>query len=362
MVGRVLVPCVDLEETLAFFTSTVGMRIERISPADSPREVDLSGGGLALRLVRSVDADGSSVALELDATIDLRPGVLVAPNGTRVDVVERSRRFSLPELDESLVVSRLAEAEGFGAGRAGMGYRDLIPSRLGGRFIASHIRIAEGGEVPDYAHFHRIRFQLIYVRRGWVRVVYEDQGESFVMNPGDCVIQPPEIRHRVLESSAGLEVVEIGCPAEHDTFADHDIELPTGRVLPDRDYGGQRFVRDIAAEAMWEPWRVAGYEVRQTEVTEATDGLAGVRTIRPGAAGSADVARVTHDGEFAFYFVLDGSIDLAVEHRTESLVGGDSVAVPSGLDHSWARPSSDLQLLEVTLPAAPAFTLVAADG
>ena len=40
-----------------------------------------------------------------------------------------------------------------------------------------------------------------------------------MLRPGDMVIQPPEIRHRVLESSDGLEVVEIGCPADHITIA-----------------------------------------------------------------------------------------------------------------------------------------------
>ena len=119
-------------------------------------------------------------------------------------------------------------------------YRDLIPSRLGGRYIASHITIPEGGPVADWVHFHRIAFQMIYVRRGWVRVVYEDQGEPFVMEAGDLVLQPPEIRHRVLESSPGLEVVEITCPALHETFADHDMSLPNGRVDRHRHFGGQQ--------------------------------------------------------------------------------------------------------------------------
>ena len=34
------------------------------------------------------------------------------------------------------------------------------------------------------------------------------------------------IRHRVLESSAGAEVVEVSAPAEHITMADHDLALP----------------------------------------------------------------------------------------------------------------------------------------
>ena len=91
------------------------------------------------------------------------------------------------------------------------------PGRLGGRFIASHITIPAGGPVPDYVHYHDVRYQSIHCVRGWVRVVYEDQGPPFVLEAGDCVLQPPGIRHRVLESSPGLEVVEVGSPAAHPT-------------------------------------------------------------------------------------------------------------------------------------------------
>jgi mannose-6-phosphate isomerase-like protein (cupin superfamily) len=359
--ARVLVPCAELTETLDYFMSVLGFRMERISPADGPREVDLGGHGLAIRLVRTADGDGSAVSIELSASEQLLAGVLTAPNGTVVRVVEPRPFMVMPDLAEELVVSRLAEADGFGAGRAGMGYRDLIPSRLGGRFIASHIRIAEGGLVGDYSHYHRIRFQLIYCRRGWVRVAYEDQGDPFVLNPGDCVIQPPEIRHRVLESSAGLEVIEVGCPAEHDTLADQDIELPTGRHLPERDYGGQRFVRHIAAEAQWELWRTEGYEVRRAGVAEATDGVAAVRTIRP-TGEAVDHSLTVHDGEFVFFFVLEGGVTLALDGSTEGLVGGDSVAVPSGVAHTLVDPQPGTEILEVTLPAYPNFTPATAGG
>ena len=73
---------------------------------------------------------------------------------------------------------------------------------------------------------------MIYCYKGWVRVVYDDQGPPFVMHAGDCVLQPPEIRHRVLESSPGLEVIEIGCPAQHETWADPELDLPTAEGLP----------------------------------------------------------------------------------------------------------------------------------
>src|SRR5207237_1333899 len=131
--------------------------------------------------------------------------------------------------------------DAWGRGRAGMQYRDLIPGRLGGRVIASQIRIPDGGPVADYVHHHRVRFQMIYCRRGWVRVVYEDQGPPFAMREGDCVLQPPGIRHRVLEASRGLEVIEVSAPSDHETFRDHELELPSANERRERVFSGQRF-------------------------------------------------------------------------------------------------------------------------
>jgi len=232
--------------------------------------------------------------------------------------------------------------------RAGMRYRDLIPDRQGGRFIASHIVIPEAGPVPDYVHFHRVRFQMIFCRRGWVRLVYEDQGEPFVLHAGDCVLQPPEIRHRVLESSGGLEVIEIGCPAEHETRLDHDLDLPTASHRPDRDFAGQRFVRHVAETARWERW-LDGYEQRDTGVGAATDGLAGARVLRPTANASRPAW--TADGELDLLFVLDGSVRVELDGEPIALGGGDSVCVPAGTKVVVEEPSSDLEVLEVSLPA-----------
>ena len=132
-----------------------------------------------------------------------------------------------------------------------MMYRDLIPDRLGGKLIASHIRIVEGGEVDDSIHYHKIDFQIIYCLKGAIRVVYEDQGPPFWLKPGDCVLQPPEIRHRVLEAEAGSEVIEITSPAEHETWFDHDLDLPTRSVQHHRIFKTQRFVRHLDAESRW---------------------------------------------------------------------------------------------------------------
>ena len=184
-----------------------------------------------------------------------------------------------------------------------------------------------------------------------MRVVYEDQGPPFVLQAGDCVLQPPEIRHRVLESSPGLEVIEIGSPACHETLADHDSPLPTTVVDVERDFGGQRFVRHEAAAAQWKPWRVKGFESRDLGMAAATGGLAGAQVYRP--AGAPGTGVCTHDAEFLFLFLLQGTTTLHCEgHGAQRLGAGDSFVVPAAMQHALVDCSKDVEFLEVTLPAA----------
>jgi quercetin dioxygenase-like cupin family protein len=229
-------------------------------------------------------------------------------------------------------------------------YRDLIPGRLGGAVIASHIRIEEAGPVPDLVHFHDIGFQLIFCHRGWVRVVYEDQGSPFVLNAGDCVIQPPRIRHRVLESSGDLEVIELSAPAEHLTTMDHEMELPTPVLRPDREFGGQRFRRSEARNAAWTPWRFPGFEARETGIGAATGGVAAVRVARP--TGPKTEVMTSHTAGTLFMFVLSGHVLLREEGTREHALGeGDSFVIPAGVKTGLTQCGHDLQLLEVALPA-----------
>ncbi len=345
--AEVLLPCRDLDETLAFFTGELGFRIDTIFPADDPAVAQLSGHGLNIRLDRNADAEPGSLRILCREPV---ANQLTAPNGTRVELVPADPPLVLPPVRQSFVVTEMADEAAWGVGRAGMRYRDLIPDRQGGRVIASHIRIPDGGPVPDYVHFHKIHFQMIFCYRGWVRVVYEDQGPPFVMQAGDCVLQPPEIRHRVLESSAGLEVIEIGVPAEHMTCVDHELMLPTAELRPTRDFGGQRFVRHEAASATWHPWRLDGFEARDTGIGTATDGLAGAKVARLAGLSPAEPAIYRHDGEFAFLFVLDGGMTLQAE-ANHILKAGDSVVLPAGPGYGISGCTDDVELLEVTLPA-----------
>jgi mannose-6-phosphate isomerase-like protein (cupin superfamily) len=188
-----------------------------------------------------------------------------------------------------------------------------------------------------------------------VRLVYEDQGEPFVLDAGDCVLQPPRIRHRVLECSADLEVVEIGCPAEHQTFVEHTIELPTEQVRANREFAGQRFTRHQAAGAARRAWHRRGFEYRDLGIGEATRGLAGARVVQPlvEAAGGPSGDRLAHDTEFQFLFVLSGSVGLDGESGdVVRLERGDAVSIPGSFRWALRDPAPDLELLDVTLPAS----------
>jgi mannose-6-phosphate isomerase-like protein (cupin superfamily) len=343
-VAEVVVPCVDLDETLGFFLNSLGFRVEMITPADNPNTAIISGYGV--RLCLRSGGSGKDITLRLNST-NRKTQTLQAPNGTTVEIINSSTGVVLPELKESLVVTPLTSDASWTVGRAGMRYRDLIPSRLGGAFIASHIHIPRGGPVPDYVHFHRIKFQMIYCKRGWVRVVYEDQGESFVMNAGDCVLQPPEIRHRVLESSDNLEVIEIGAPAEHETFAEHTITLPTPTLRPDRNFSGQRFVRHIADQTPWLPWRHPGFEARNTGIDLATSGYANAMSIR--ANKKSVITESKHQKQLMFMFGLSGLaiLETSDDRETQQLEVGTSVTLPSTHNFKLEITADDTQFLLV---------------
>lgn len=305
--AKVSLDCDDLDGALKYFQDDAGFLIRSIYPADAPRVVEMSGPGLDLTL----------------------------RGGAPVETTE-----------PALIVTRMNQ-EGFGSGRAGMQYRDLIPGRFGGQFIASHIRIPEGGPVPDYVHHHHIRFQFIYCVNGWVKVVYEDQGEPMLMSAGDCFLQPPHIRHRVLESSDNMEVVEIACPAEHETFVDHEMTLPTDELRPEREFGGQKFVFHQEDNAVWQVCDVPGMEYRNTGIAYATNGVVSVVVVR--ATGECGDVSLNHSAEMRFCFLLNGSAVLQNGSATP-LEPGDSIAVPPGVDCRLENLSADIEMLEVIVP------------
>jgi len=344
--AEIRLPTQELRDDLPFYTRTLGFRLDMIYPADDPQVAVLSGHGVRLRIEKGApEAPGTLRLLTDDPGFAGGHRLLTAPNGTRIEVDALNPPLILPRTEHAFVVRRLADQAPWVIGRAGMEYRDLIPTRLGGAMIASHIRVPDG-PVPDMVHFHKVGFQLIFCVAGWVDVLYEDQGGIRRIEAGDCFIQPPGIRHKVLHSE-GVQVVEIGVPAEHVTEIDHEMTLPTPHFRPEREWDGQRFVHDIGAQGIFRPFRIPGFEARDTGVNENTKGVASVMVARPSGAAPW----VAHDGDILFGFVMTGRMVLEGEGKDPyPLEPGDAFVIPPGMATRWSGASADLQVLEVSLP------------
>lgn len=350
ILAEVLLPTRELRRDLPFYTGTLGMRLENIYPADNPSVASLSGHGLRIRIEKGAPVAPGRIRILTDDPARFPGGPLMtAPNGTEIEIAPLTPPLVQPPTQHEYGVRRLRDSAPWVIGRAGMHYRDLIPSRLGGAMIASHIRIPDGGPVPDMVHYHTVGFQLIFCYRGWVDVLYEDQGDMIRLEAGDCVIQPPGIRHRVCEASAAIEVIELGVPAEHVTTIDHVMTLPNGRGDPAREWDGQRFVHHVKTGAVWQPFRIPGFICRDTGIAAGTKGVANIQVVRRDGAAEPPASR--HDSDIHFTFVMEGSMVLEAEGQTDrDLSPGDAFVLPPGMLARYARCSPDLELLEASLP------------
>ena len=128
----------------------------------------------------------------------------------------------MSESKQSFSVSRAQDAVYQTGLRSFMEYRDLgIAEATKGQFRAHVVRIKKDGPCAHDLHTtglhqHLCDFQMFYVLKGWIRFVYEGQGEH-TFREGDCVLQPAAIVHNELECSDDVEVLEIYSPAVHET-------------------------------------------------------------------------------------------------------------------------------------------------
>lgn len=99
-------------------------------------------------------------------------------------------------------------------------YRDLgIGDATAGKFHAQVIRATDVCRDGTGRHTHTLDFQMVYVLKGTVTFWYEGEGE-ITMSAGDCVHQPPGIKHELMSCSADCELLEITSP---EAFETHDV-------------------------------------------------------------------------------------------------------------------------------------------
>jgi mannose-6-phosphate isomerase-like protein (cupin superfamily) len=111
-------------------------------------------------------------------------------------------------------------------------YRDLgIKRATKGKAVAHVIRARPGKAPHGEWHYHDVAMQFVYVLKGWVLFEYEGVGRV-MMKAGSCFYQPPRIRHRELEHSRDLEMIEVVAPAKFKTASVEMRAKPAARKSP----------------------------------------------------------------------------------------------------------------------------------
>jgi hypothetical protein len=97
-------------------------------------------------------------------------------------------------------------------------YRDLGMSKASNGLLQAHvIRLVPpcDPKVVSKRHYHDVDVQMIYVLKGWIKGEYD--GQVVTMRQGGAWLQPPKIKHTVLDYSDDCELLEIVLPAEFKT-------------------------------------------------------------------------------------------------------------------------------------------------
>jgi hypothetical protein len=140
-----------------------------------------------------------------------RPGERRAPS--------RARTKAKPRPKHSFVVSHHRDEDFEGGLRRYAKYRDLGMNEATGGMVQAHvIRFVPPCRPEEVSklHFHEVDFQMVYVLKGWIKTELDGQG-TITMRTGSAWIQPPRIKHKVLDYSDDCEVLEIVLPADFKT-------------------------------------------------------------------------------------------------------------------------------------------------
>jgi quercetin dioxygenase-like cupin family protein len=142
-----------------------------------------------------------------------------ARTAVRHKVAAKSRVTASPRRKQTFTVSHHREQDFDRGLRRYAHYRDLGTAKATNGMVQAHvIRFVPPCEPKDVSklHYHEVDFQMVYVLKGWIKTELTGEG-THVMRAGSCWLQPPRIKHKVLDYSDDCEVLEIVLPAEFKT-------------------------------------------------------------------------------------------------------------------------------------------------
>ena len=351
---RSIVAAPEFESGLDFFVNKLEFKIVMISPADNPNYAILSRDHFTVALDKNAQALPLFIEIPVEDQSLIGTG-LTGPNGTQVHYVPVVKRQNQAKDLQPIVYLSHASDTQWVQGRAGMSYRSLTGNH-NEISVASQIRIEGSGKVADWVHYHDVSFQTLFCIKGSAKLVYEDQGEPFIFKEGDCILQPPGIRHQVLESFDDLEVIEVTSPSDHATFSDFTMELPNSSEAQTRHFNGQQFTHDShnsrEATTYKNSTSLAAYS---TSIGEASGNQGWVKEIFVHVTNDKKRTPTSVSPEdslsFFLWFVEEGSAQVQVEQREETLHSGDAICFPYGflpsMEFSVVDHDSKFKVLEI---------------
>jgi mannose-6-phosphate isomerase-like protein (cupin superfamily) len=141
------------------------------------------------------------------------------PSASAPSRVAAAKRKAKPAPRKQIFVASHHSPGAFEAGlRRYAQYRDLgIAAATNGLARAHVIKMVPPCDPAEVSkrHYHDVEFQMVYVLKGWIKGEYD--GEVVTMREGSCWLQPPKIKHTVLDYSDDCEMLEVILPADFET-------------------------------------------------------------------------------------------------------------------------------------------------
>ena len=131
----------------------------------------------------------------------------------------RAKTKARPRAKQRFTVSHHNEADFDPGLRRYAKYRDLGINAATNGLVQAHVVQFVPPCRPEEVsklHYHDCEFQMVYVLKGSIKTELEGPG-AITMRQGSCWIQPPRVKHKVLDYSDDCEVLEIVLPADFKT-------------------------------------------------------------------------------------------------------------------------------------------------